>query len=68
VQRALASANFQHGSLPGSTPEYWKQVTEQRWKGASDNLKNFGDAYPIRRKLEAALNRRRHRRGAQVIR
>ncbi len=55
VQTALASANFQYGSLPGSTPNYWKQVTEQRWKDASDNLKKFGDAYPSRRKLEAAL-------------
>jgi len=55
VQTALASANFQYGSLPGSTPNYWKQVTEQRWKDASDNLKKFGDAYPTRRKLEAGL-------------
>lgn len=55
VQTALASANFQYGSLPGSTPNYWKQVTEQRWQDASDNLKKFGDAYPSRRRLEAAL-------------
>jgi len=55
AQTALASANFQYGSLPGSTPNYWKQVTEQRWKDASDNLKKFGDAYPTRRKLEAGL-------------
>jgi hypothetical protein len=55
VQTALASANFQYGSLPGSTPNYWKQVTEQRWKDASDNLKKFGDSYPTRRKLEAGL-------------
>lgn len=55
IQTALASANFQYGSLPGSTPNYWKQITEQRWKDASDNLKKFGDAYPTRRKLEAGL-------------
>jgi len=55
VQTALASINFQYGSLPGTTPNYWKQVTEQRWKDASDNLKKFGDQYPTRRKLEAAL-------------
>ncbi len=55
VQTALASANFQYGSLPGATPNYWKQVTEQRWQDASDNLKKFGDAYPSRRRLEAAL-------------
>ncbi len=55
VQTALASASFQYGSLSGSTPNFWKQVTEQRWKDASDNLKNFRDAYPTRRKLEAGL-------------
>jgi hypothetical protein len=41
--------------LAGATPNYWKQVTEQRWKEASGNLKNFADQYPSRRKLEAAL-------------
>lgn len=55
VQTALASANFQYGSLPSKTPNFWKQVTEQRWQDASDNLKKFGDAYPTRRKLEAGL-------------
>jgi Bacterial toxin homologue of phage lysozyme, C-term len=55
VQTALASANFQYGSLPSATPNYWKQITEQRWQDASDNLKKFGDAYPTRRKLEAEL-------------
>jgi hypothetical protein len=55
VQTAVASASFQYGSLSTATPNYWKQVTEQRWPEASDNLKKFGDAYPTRRKLEAAL-------------
>jgi hypothetical protein len=55
VQTALASANFQYGSLRESTPSYWKQITEQRWNDASANLKNFGDSYPTRRKLEASL-------------
>lgn len=55
VQTALASINFQYGSLTVSTPNFWKQITEQRWKDASDNLKKFGDAYPTRRKLEAGL-------------
>ena len=55
VQTAIASTNFQYGSLSGPTPNYWKQVTEQRWQDASDNLKKFGDLYPTRRKLEASL-------------
>lgn len=53
VQTAVMSTSFQYGSLNTATPTYWKQVTEQRWKDASDNLKKFGDAYPSRRKLEA---------------
>ena len=55
VQTAVASTSFQYGSLSTATPNYWKQVTEQRWQDASDNLKKFGDAYPTRRKLEAGL-------------
>ena len=55
VQTALASANFQYGTLSSETPNYWKQITEQRWQDASKNLKKFGDAYPTRRKLEAGL-------------
>lgn len=55
VQTALASINFQYGSLATPTPNFWQQVTEQRWADASKNLANFGDAYPTRRKLEAGL-------------
>ena len=55
VQTALASIDFQYGSLAGPAPLFWKQVTQQRWRDASDNLKHFGDAYPTRRKLEAGL-------------
>ena len=55
VQTALASAQFQYNSLSSRTANYWKQVTEQRWDDASKNLKNFGDRYKTRRKLEAGL-------------
>ena len=55
MQTALASINFQYGSLATPTPNFWKQVTEQRWADASKNLADFGDAYPTRRKLEAGL-------------
>lgn len=55
VQTAIASTAFQYGSLSTAPPNYWQQVTEQRWRDASGNLKKFGDAYPTRRKLEAGL-------------
>jgi hypothetical protein len=55
VQTALASAQFQYNSLSSRTQNYWKQVTQQKWDEASKNLKNFGDRYKTRRKLEAGL-------------
>lgn len=55
VQTAIASIAFQYGSLESKTPKFWQQITEQRWQVAIDNLRNFGDAYPTRRKLEAGL-------------
>ena len=55
VQTAVASAQFQYNSLASRTANYWKQVTEQRWADASKNLKDFGDRYKTRRKLEAGL-------------
>jgi Bacterial toxin homologue of phage lysozyme, C-term len=55
VQTAIASAQFQYNSLSSRTANYWKQITEQRWADASKNLKDFGDRYKTRRKLEAGL-------------
>ncbi len=55
VQTAIASAQFQYNSLASRTANYWKQITEQRWADASKNLKDFGDRYKTRRKLEAGL-------------
>jgi len=55
VQTAIASITFQYGTLSSEASNYWEQVTEQRWQDAVDNLKEFGDAYPSRRKLEAGL-------------
>jgi hypothetical protein len=55
VQTAIASISFQYGSLESKTPRFWLQITEQRWQDAVENLKNFGDTYPSRRKLEAGL-------------
>ncbi|SFK42201.1 toxin homologue of phage lysozyme [Desulfomicrobium apsheronum] len=55
VQTAITSISFQYGSLSTATPNFWKQITEQRWEDARANLKDFGDDYPTRRKLEAGL-------------
>lgn len=54
MQTVLASVHFQYGSLQ-ATPGFFKQVVDQRWSDAKANLLNFGDAYPSRRKREAAL-------------
>jgi len=56
IQTAIASVAFQYGSnLRRRTPMFWKQVTACDWKAAISNLKNFGDKYESRRRLEAKL-------------
>jgi len=56
IQTAIASVAFQYGTgLKYRTPMFWKQITEHSWESAVANLKNFGDKYPSRRKLEAKL-------------
>jgi GH24 family phage-related lysozyme (muramidase) len=55
-QTVIASVAFQYGSnLDKATPNFWKQVTSGDWKGAKENLLDFGDAYSSRRKREASL-------------
>ena len=56
IQTAIASVAFQYGTgLNRRTPMFWKQITGHDWTAAIANLKNFGDKYPSRRKLEAGL-------------
>ena len=55
AQTVIASVAFQYGNLATETPKFWKMVTEQRWADAVAELRDFGDAYPTRRKLEADL-------------
>lgn len=55
AQTAIASVSFQYGNLSVSAPKFWKAASSQDWKEAAKILRNFGDAYPSRRKLEAAL-------------
>lgn len=55
AQTAIVSVAYQYGTnLAKATPNFWKQVTGCQWQAAYDNLMNFGDAFPSRRKLEAA--------------
>jgi len=54
-QSAIASVAFQYGDLARKTPDFWQQVTEQKWTDAIANLRKFGDRYPTRRNLEADL-------------
>ncbi|WP_117035089.1 pesticin C-terminus-like muramidase [Klebsiella pneumoniae] len=47
---------YQYGTnLASATPNFWSQVTNGQWQEAINNLNNFGDAYPTRRRSEAAL-------------
>jgi hypothetical protein len=50
------SVSCQYGvGLNIRVPKFWKSVTSQDWAEATKLLKAFGDAYPTRRKKEAAL-------------
>jgi hypothetical protein len=51
----LSQLTHQYGSAKDKTPNFWKQVIEQRWGDAVNNLRNFGDSYPTRRNKEANL-------------
>ncbi len=55
MQTVIASVGFQYGSLKTATPNFFAQVTEQKWEEAKANLEDFGDRYPTRRGLEAEL-------------
>lgn len=56
AQTVIASVSFQYGvGLNSAAPKFWKSVISQDWPEAIKQLKNFGDAYPTRRKKEAAL-------------
>lgn len=56
AQTAIASVAFQYGpNLPARTPRFWQAVTGQDWVRAVHELRNFGDAYPTRRRREADL-------------
>ena len=49
----VTSVAFQYGDLPTRSPIFWKHVTNGDWSKAEQELRNFGDSYSSRRKLEA---------------
>lgn len=56
AQTAIFSVAHQYGTnLAARTPNFWNQVTTGRWQDAYDNLQNFGDAHPTRRRTEGGL-------------
>ena len=56
AQTVIASVSFQYGvNLRARTPRFWRAVTAQDWARAIAELRDFGDAYPSRRGLEANL-------------
>ncbi|XP_002739943.1 uncharacterized protein LOC100370623 [Saccoglossus kowalevskii] len=50
----IASIFYQYGATR-KIPTLWKQLTNQWWKNAATNLRNFDDKFPERRKAEAEL-------------
>lgn len=56
AQTVIASVSFQYGAaLDARVPRFWKAAKAQNWKECIKVLNSFGDAYPTRRKREAAL-------------
>jgi len=56
AQTVIASVSFQYGAaLDARVPKFWKAAKAQNWKECIKVLNGFGDAYPTRRKKEAAL-------------
>jgi len=51
---AIASVYYQYGQAMFKH-NFWRQTTEGLWQEAYDNLMNYGDKYPSRRKREAAI-------------
>ena len=49
----VASVAFQYGDLASETPNFWRQITNDDWNAAINNLRDFGDDYSTRRNLEA---------------
>lgn len=58
AQTALASLAYQYGpDLARRTPKFWELACQGDWQACVNELENFGDRYPTRRRKEAKLLR-----------
>lgn len=56
AQTVIASVSFQYGvNLKVATPKFWRAASSQNWRQSVAILRDFGDAYPTRRRKEARL-------------
>ena len=53
AQTVVRSVGHQYGDLKKRTPRFWGKIVSQDYRGAVDELRNFGDKYPTRRNKEA---------------
>jgi len=54
AQTVLASVAFQYGAnLRRKTPRFWADAVRQDWQAMVNELWEFGDSYPTRRRKEA---------------
>jgi GH24 family phage-related lysozyme (muramidase) len=51
----MMSVKYQYGDIRRRTPKFWGFCVARDWRGAYNELMNFGDAYKTRRRREAAL-------------
>ena len=64
AQTVIASVAFQHGAPWVATPRFWRFAVAQNWFAVIQELENFGDQFPSRRKREAAFLRRMLKKAA----
>ncbi|MGF6128944.1 hypothetical protein BK666_29955 [Pseudomonas frederiksbergensis] len=56
TRTAIIDLSFQYGdNLEARAPKTWGMIVSGDWSGLIQELNNFGDAYPTRRKAEAKL-------------
>ncbi|MHC8290192.1 pesticin C-terminus-like muramidase [Pseudomonas sp. XS1P51] len=56
TRTAIIDLSFQYGdNLAARAPITWGKIVSGDWSGVIQELNNFGDAYPTRRKSEAKL-------------
>lgn len=53
AQTVMASVNHQYGSAKARCPKFWRCCATQDWPSVIAELRNFGDAFPTRRRKEA---------------